>query len=189
MTDPCARLPAIATAAIHDALVNAVRRIPDVGPLEPDLQQPGAVFVTLERGEQLLGCVGTLAAEAPLLVATARYALAAAFDDPRVPPITTDDYTVMSVKVSVLSSLHLLAVSSRDELVARLRPSVDGVLVEAGRARGTFLPSVWEKVPDPATFVEALWQKAGLPTGAWPAELQISTYTTAEYHDPGPRTL
>jgi AMMECR1 domain-containing protein len=95
----------------------------------------------------------------------------------------------MSVKVSVLSPLERMPVSSRAELVARLRPGVDGVLLESARDRGTLLPSVWAKVPEPEEFVDALWVKTGLPPGSWPADLRVFTYRTTEYADKGPREL
>jgi AmmeMemoRadiSam system protein A len=187
MIDLAVALPRIAGTAIGEALRTGRRILPVV--TDPVLRERGATFVTLERGDQLLGCVGTLVADEPVGIDTARHALAAAFEDPRVPAVTADDFRVMSVKVSLLTRPEPLRVSTREELVAALHPGIDGVVVDAGRHRGTFLPSVWAKVPDRDEFVEALLHKAGLQPGAWPDDLRISTYRTSEYEDKGPREL
>ena len=187
MIDFAVALPQIAVTAIGEVLRTGRRILPVV--TDPTLREPGATFVTLERGEKLLGCVGTLVADEPIGIDTARHALAAAFEDPRVPPVTRDDFTVMSVKVSLLTRPEPLRVSTREELVAALQPQLDGVVVDSARHRGTFLPSVWAKVPDPDAFVDALWTKAGLPPGSWPDDLRIATYRTTEYADKGPREL
>jgi AMMECR1 domain-containing protein len=93
----------------------------------------------------------------------------------------------MTVKVSVLSTLEPFAVESYDDLVARLRPGVDGVVVADRHRRATLLPSVWRQLPEPAGFVAALWQKAGLRPGSWPEGVRLLRYTTVEFTDPGPR--
>jgi AmmeMemoRadiSam system protein A len=178
----------IAIAAINTALVDGVRCLPRADELTGRLGEPAATFVTLEREGRLLGCVGTLDAHQPLGVDVAEHALAAAFDDPRVPPVTIDDLPVMSVKVSVLSPPSLIAARSFGELRAAVRPGVDGITVEVDRRhRATLLPSVWEKVPDVEEFLDALWLKAGLRPRTWPRGIEVSRYTTTEECDPGPR--
>jgi AmmeMemoRadiSam system protein B/AmmeMemoRadiSam system protein A len=154
---------------------------------DPVLGAPGAAFVTLEREGRLLGCVGGLEPGRALAEAVARGAYAAAFEDPRLPAVDTDDYREMTVKVSVLSALEPFAVESYDDLVAHLRPGVDGVVVADRHQRATLLPSVWRQLPDPADFVAALWQKAGLPPGSWPEAVRLFRYTTVEFAEPGPR--
>jgi uncharacterized protein len=187
MTDALTRLPAIALDAVGHALRTGDRRLPALAELEPELAEPGAAFVTLERDDELLGCIGSLAPERPLGIGVAHNALAAAFDDPRLPPVVADDYPVMRVTVSVLSEPAPLDVSSRAELEARVTPGVDGVVIERGRNHATFLPTVWEKLPFAALFLDALWSKAGLDPGVWDARVRVSTYTTTELFDPGPR--
>jgi AmmeMemoRadiSam system protein A len=186
MTTPT-RLTDLALEAVANALRTGRRRLPDPRDLPSDLARPGATFVTLERGGALLGCIGSLTHDQPLGVNAARNAIAAAFDDPRLPPISAADYREMDVKVSVLSSPRPLAVESHATLVAALRPGVDGVIVELGKNRATFLPAVWAKLSEPVAFLDALWDKAGLRPGVWDAHLRVSTYTTEELVDRGPR--
>ena len=162
---------------------------PDLSGAPSEWSALGVSFVTLERSERLLGCVGVLEPVRPLAYDVAKHAVGAAFEDPRVPAVTIGDFEVMSVKVSVLSRLWPLAVSSCAELASGPAPNVDGLLIEAGRHRATFLPSVWAKVPDADAFITALWQKAALPAGVWPVRMTVSTYTTAEQSDPGPRAF
>jgi AmmeMemoRadiSam system protein A len=189
VTDP---LCSIALNAIATALTTGRRRLPAVDALPDDLRAPGATFVTLERNGRLLGCVGTLEAVQPLGVDVAEHALAAAFDDPRMPPVNRADYPEMSVKVSVLSPSEPITANDYEELRSLVRPGVDGISItsETPRniaARATLLPSVWPKVRGVDEFLDALWTKAGLTPRAWPAGLLVSRYTTTETCDPGPR--
>lgn len=178
-----------AAAAIADRLCGRPTSVERAADLSPTLRREGASFVTLQRDGQLLGCIGTLEARRPLIDDVRHNAVAAAFDDPRLPALTPDDFRAMSIKVSLLSPLEPLPVSSRDELRSAVRPRVDGLLIVAGWRRGTFLPSVWEQLPDPDDFLDALWQKAGLRPGAWPRDLRVWRYTTDELTDAGPREL
>ena len=177
----------VATDVIGDAVTPRDPRLPNPSDFDAPLREPRASFVTLERGDQLLGCIGTLVAAEPLVVDVARHALAAAFADPRLPPVTRDDFAAMSVKVSVLTAPEPVPAASFDDLVAAVRPGVDGLLVEARRHRATLLPSVWDHVADTDEFLGVLWHKAGLARGAWPAGVAVSRYTTEEFGDPGPR--
>lgn len=178
----------IAVDAIAVALTAGVRRAPPLDGLDPQLCEPAATFVTLERHDRLLGCVGTLEPRQALAIDVAEHALAAAFDDPRVPAVTRLDFPEMTVKVSVLSWSTPIAASSFGELRASVRPGVDGLTVEAGGVHcATLLPSVWPKVPDCDEFLDALWTKAGLRPQTWPAGVRVSRYTTVEEYDSGPR--
>lgn len=183
-----ATLTGIAEHAIRAELETGHRWEPDLELVAIALCEPGASFVTLERGSELLGCVGSIEPVAPLALDVARRARAAAFADPRFDPVDADLYPSMTITVSVLSPLVPLAVASRPELVAVLRPGVDGLLVQAGRHRATFLPAVWDKVVSASSFVDLLWHKAGLAAGTWPRDLQAWHYTTASFHAPPPRT-
>lgn len=150
------------------------------GDVEERLRVPGASFVTIEVGGVLAGCIGSLEPTRPLWHDVARNARGAAFADPRFDPLTEADLDATVLKVSVLSPLEGLA-SARDELTAALRPGVDGVLIEAGDHRATFLPAVWEKLSEPDRFVAALADKAGLPGGTWPDGMRAWRYTTDEF--------
>lgn len=172
------RLAAIAREAVVARVRDGLRWNPRLDDEAAALREPGAVFVTLRRGGALRGCIGTMSPVMPLALAAADRARAAAFDDPRFPPVLPDELEGLSVEVSVLSPMEPFIVGGYDALVACLRPGVDGLLVDAGRYRATFLPSVWDELPDPEAFVAALWRKAGLPTRAWPPGITTSRYHT-----------
>ena len=179
----------IALEAIANALADRERRMPALDGLDPALMELAATFVTLERDDRLLGCVGTLHAHRPVAIDVAEHALAAAFDDPRVRVVTQADFSEMSVKVSVLSRSTRVPACSYEELRACVRPGIDGLTVETDllRSRATLLPSVWPKVRGRDEFLDALWHKAGLRARAWPEDIRVLRYTTVEECDPGPR--
>jgi hypothetical protein len=183
-----AALLQVAVATVAEGLLTGDEREPEPHYLlDPDLGAPGAAFVTLERDGQLLGCVGGLDAVRPLALAVARGAYAAAFEDPRLPPVDERDFVAMSVKVSVLSELRHLPATGYEHLLELARPAIDGLVVRAGRHQATLLPSVWRQLSCTADFVGALWNKAGLAPGVWPTGITVHHYTTDEFSDPGPR--
>lgn len=141
------------------------------------LLEPGATFVTLELKGELRGCVGSLLAHKPLLDDVKKNACAAAFHDPRFAPLSRSEYPGIELEVSLLSSLEKLAFESQEQLLTLLRPGVDGVVLEYGWQKGTFLPQVWEQLPEPKAFLDHLKQKAGLPADFWSDAIQISLYT------------
>ncbi len=141
------------------------------------LQMPRAVFVTLTLHSTLRGCVGTLDSGQPLVVNTAKYAYAAAFSDTRFSPLTRDEYSGLNIHISLLSALETLPCSSENDLLAKIRPGLDGLLLEEGGYRGTLLPSVWQDIPEPREFLRRLKMKAGLPPGYWSQQLQVRRYT------------
>jgi AmmeMemoRadiSam system protein A len=162
-------------------------REPDGRPPEPArLRALGASFVTVESRGTLRGCIGSLVAVRPLyldVIRNARRALA----DPRLLPVTGAEWPVLDVAVSVLSPLRPLPVTGRADLIAALRPGVDGLALQAGGRRATFLPVVWRKLADPERFVTALLVKGGWPARGWPDGAAASRYTTAEFVDRAPR--
>jgi AmmeMemoRadiSam system protein A len=154
------------------------------GPLEidpsryaPELGAARATFVTLRAGGELLGCIGTMQAREPLVVNVAKNAVTAAFEDPRFAGSHLASLEGVDIHISVLGLLEPVYVASEAELLAHLRPGIDGLLIEEGRARGTFLPAVWETLPDPAEFLAHLKHKAGLPIDYWSPTLEIYRYT------------
>ncbi len=142
------------------------------------LQAWRATFVTLEIGGQLRGCIGTLTAYQPLVQDVAAHAFAAAFEDSRFPKLQPDEFSQLDVYISVLSPPEPLHFESEEELLAQLRPGVDGLILQFRHYRSTFLPAVWESLPDPYVFLSQLKLKAGLPLDFWSPELRAERYTT-----------
>lgn len=171
----------------RDAIGEALGRRPflDV-PAEPWLGEPGACFVTLTSTGRLRGCIGSLEAWRPLAEDVRANALAAAFRDPRFPPLAPEEFDDVRVEVSVLSEPRPLDVADEQDAVARLRPGVDGVVLTAGRRRGTYLPQVWEQLPEPASFLRSLKRKAGLPESWWGPDARLAVYTVEKYEEEGP---
>ena len=140
-----------------------------------------ATFVTLKREGELRGCIGSLDPIRPLGIDVRENAIAAAFRDPRFPPLSAVEYQTTSVEVSLLSSRERIAVASEDELRVCLRPGLDGVILEYGSHRATFLPQVWEAFADPRTFLAALKCKAGLPEDFWSPLVNVSRYRVTKW--------
>jgi len=145
------------------------------------LLEPGACFVTLHTEGNLRGCIGTLLARRPLLEDLQENSRAAAFRDPRFPPLRTQELADLSIEVSLLSDLEPLEFGSEEDLIRQLRPQVDGLLLEHGFHRGTFLPAVWRSLPDPRLFLRKLKAKAGLPEDFWSPQLSVRRYTTRSW--------
>jgi len=149
----------------------------------PPLSDRLAAFVTLNRAGQLRGCIGHLEAMQPLVRDVADNAYAAAFQDPRFPPLTRAEQTGLEVHISVLSPAEPMTFTSEADLLAQIRPGIDGLILTDGQLRGTFLPSVWESLPDPRDFLIHLKRKAGLPAGHWSDRLRVARYTTESFGD------
>ncbi len=145
------------------------------------LQQPGASFVTLELDGRLRGCIGSLEAVRPLVHDVAANAFAAAFSDPRFPPLSAAELPRLHVSLSLLGPAEAVQFDSEADLTAQLQPGVDGLILEAEGRRGTFLPSVWESLPDPAQFLRQLKLKAGLPADYWSNAIRVSRYRTESF--------
>jgi hypothetical protein len=143
----------------------------------PALQQRFAVFVTLHLEDQLRGCIGNTEPVASLVEDTSRNAFAAAFQDPRFGPVTQHEYARLDLKLSILTPPVPLHASSEDELIAKLRPGEDGLVLTAGHRRSTFLPAVWDMLEEPRRFLAHLKMKAGLAPDAWPDDLRFQRYT------------
>lgn len=140
-----------------------------------------ATFVTLQQAGQLRGCIGTLEARSPLVQDVADHGFAAAFEDPRFLPLKKQELPELEIHIAVLSPSEPLHFSSEEELLAQLRPGIDGLILHLGQRRSTFLPAVWSSLPDPYTFFVQLKQKAGLPLDFWSDELQVARYTTESF--------
>lgn len=177
-------------ALARDALAHGVRHggpLPvDVAALPEPLARPAASFVTLRRRDgELRGCLGELEPRHPLAESVVRNAWQAACRDPRFPPVAAAELDELDVHVSVLGPLEPLPARSESELRAALRPGADGLLIDDGVHRATFLPAVWSALPDPERFLVELKRKAGLADGAWPDSLRVWRYAALELPAPG----
>ena len=168
----------IARATIADALGNAVRADESA----PRLHAPGASFVTLTQGE-LRGCIGTLEAHRSLLADVKANALAAAFRDPRFEPLQPAELDITEVEVSLLSAIQPIAFTGEADALAALRPGIDGVVLEYRHYRSTFLPQVWEQLPEPGLFLAQLKRKAGLPADFWAEDIRLSCYSVSKWRE------
>jgi uncharacterized protein len=177
-------LARLAADAVRVRLAVGQLSLPALG---PRLRELGASFVTLERNGALRGCVGTLDAVRPLYRDVLRNAVRAMVD-PRLPPVTLEDWPDLDIKVSVLSPPVPVPVRDLAELLAVLRPGIDGLVLADGPRRSTFLPAVWDKLPEPQRFVAALLAKGGWQPGEWPVGLTVRRYTSTEFRDGAPRT-
>lgn len=148
---------------------------------DPRLHEPGACFVTLTENGQLRGCIGSIEARRALLDDVRDNAIGAAFRDRRFAALTAREFTNTEVEVSVLSVPQPIAATTRAQALRELRPHEDGVVLEAPGRRATFLPQVWEKLPEPEAFLAQLERKAGLTPRAWQRGVQLSRYTVTSY--------
>lgn len=147
----------------------------------PRLRERGATFVTLQLEDRLRGCIGSLEDRRTLVEDVAENAYAAAFRDPRFLPVSPREFESLEMHISVLSPLSPVLVESEDELLAALRPGVDGLLLEDTPFRSTFLPQVWKSLKEPKEFLTHLKLKAGLSADHWSPTIQFSRYTVEEF--------
>ncbi len=146
-----------------------------------DLQQQLASFVTLHKYGQLRGCIGALEAYQPLINDIAEHAFAAAFNDPRFPALQQNEFEKIDIEISVLGKPEVMQFESEADLLRQIRPGIDGLILEYGHNRGTFLPSVWEQLPTAKDFLQHLKLKAGLSQNWWHDDVKISRYETFSF--------
>jgi AmmeMemoRadiSam system protein A len=153
----------------------------------PIFATPAGTFVTLVLNGSLRGCIGTLSSPEPLARNVRENALNAAFRDPRFPPLTADEFQQIVIEVSVLSPPEPLVYTDADDLLARIRPGVDGLIIRKGGASATFLPQVWKQLPRRQDFLAHLCLKAGLPARAWrEGDLDVETYQVHYFEEEPP---
>lgn len=145
------------------------------------LDEPAATFVTLTLHGQLRGCIGSLEAYRSLYDDVTHNASAAAFGDSRFPPVAADELPAVRIEVSVLTAPQPLQFSSEADALRRLRPGIDGVILQYGRRRATFLPQVWEQLPEPHEFMAHLKQKAGLPADFRADDVRLAVYQVEKF--------
>ncbi len=168
-------LLSIARDAIFQTLE---KKVPAIGKLPAELMEERATFVTLTIGGRLRGCIGMLEVCRPLAEDVAANACAAAFEDPRFDSLTKKEFEKLEIHISVLSPPEELTFSSEEDVLRQIRPGIDGLILQEGFRRGTFLPSVWEELPEKELFWAHLKLKAGLPTDYWSSTLRVFRYTT-----------
>lgn len=143
-----------------------------------ELTAQRATFVTLQKHGQLRGCIGMLNAVRPLVEDIAENAFSAAFRDPRFPQLEASELNELDIHISILTPSEPISFNSEQDLLNQLQPYVDGLILQEGHSRGTFLPSVWEQLPEPKQFLRHLKQKAGLPPDYWSDTIKIYRYHT-----------
>jgi AmmeMemoRadiSam system protein B/AmmeMemoRadiSam system protein A len=149
-----------------------------------EFQQRAGTFVTLQRNHQLRGCIGNLAADTSILEGVQRNAIQAAFHDPRFPPLAHEELDGLDLEVSILSRPKALTYENGNELISKLRVNTDGVIIRKGSAGATFLPQVWQQLPDPKSFLSRLCLKAGLSPDAWEKmRLDVMTYQVQHFNE------
>ena len=152
--------------------------------LPGEMMELRATFTTLRRDGQLRGCCGTLQAVRPLAEDVAYSAFQAAFRDPRFEPLARNELASIGLEVAVLSPLEPLPVDSEADLLEKLVPGIDGLIIAEGARRATFLPKVWEQLPEPQDFLCALKKKCGLQPDYWSGNLEFLHYSTVTYAEP-----
>lgn len=168
----------LAHEAIDRGLVGAGPPDPDPDRHPPPLREPGAAFATLRRSGQLRGCIGSIEAHRPLATDAAANAFRAAFRDPRFPPLTDPERPKLTIGIEVLGPPEPLPVATEEELLERIQPGQDGLILTYGDRAGTFLPTVWQHLPEPEQFLAELKRKAGLPADFFFPELQVRRFRT-----------
>lgn len=175
-----ASLPRYARAVIRAALGGP----PAERPRGPAMDRPAAVFVTLRWPDgELQGCIGTIEPRGPLAEAVRDSARSAAFHDHRGRRFSLAEADQLHVEVSVLSPTEEIPFTDEASARAALRPGIDGVVLRCGERQGTFLPQMWPRLGDAATFLDELKQKAGFPPDFWSPRVQLLRYTVDKYTD------
>lgn len=151
------------------------------------MEEPGATFVTLTLHGQQRGCIGSLEASRPLIDDVRHNAIAAAFDDPRFAPLTKEEFADVIIDVALLSTPEPIRFSSEKDVLTQLNPGLDGVTLECGSNRATFLPNAWADLPDPQVFLAHLKSQAGLPEDFWSDDIKLSRFTIRKWRECGQR--
>jgi AmmeMemoRadiSam system protein A len=174
----------LARGALERAVRGEPPELPDLETLPERLRQPGCTFVTLTRHGMLRGCIGALEAREPLAVDVCEHAVAAALQDYRFPPVMPGELPDIEIEISRLTAPQPLEYADSADLLSKLRPGIDGVTLRDGWRRATFLPQVWDKLPDPQMFLSHLCEKMGAPPDLWRRKkLDVSVYQVEEFHE------
>jgi uncharacterized protein len=175
------RLIDVAWESIRHGLAHGSPSRPDLDRFAGRLREPGATFVTLHRLGALRGCIGHLEAVKPLVLDVADNAFSAAFRDPRFERLEERELEGLTLDISVLTPPQPMAFRDEADLLEQLRPGMDGLILEDAGRRGTFLPAVWDSLPEPRLFLTELKRKAGLPSTHWSPTVKVSRYRTETF--------
>lgn len=175
------KLLQLARDSIGHGLIHGEALPVRVNEYETELRQARACFVTLHKDGQLRGCIGSLEALRPLVKDVSENAYSAAFRDPRFNPLSKNEFDQLSISISVLTPASDISFDSEQDLIAQIEPNVDGLILQEGSRRGTFLPSVWEQLPETKQFLQHLKLKAGLSTEYWSDTVRVSRYQTESF--------
>jgi AmmeMemoRadiSam system protein A len=174
----------LARSALERGVRGEALPSPDAALMTGHLAQLGASFVTLTVNGDLRGCIGALEPAQPLAADVRDHAVAAALEDPRFMPVTPDELTDIEIEISRLTLPQELEYESAEDLLGKLRPGIDGVILRDGGRRATFLPQVWEKIPDKAAFLDQLCAKMGVMPDTWRRKhLRVQVYQVEEFHE------
>jgi AmmeMemoRadiSam system protein A len=174
----------LARQAITEAVSGQKARPLELASMPPALQAPGVTFVTLTEGGNLRGCIGALEPYQSLAEDVREHAAAAALHDFRFPPVCQDELGSIQIEISRLTFPTPLEYNSPEDLVAKLRPGVDGVIIRDGMHRATFLPQVWQKLPVAQDFLDHLCQKMGAPPDRWRRKkISVEVYQVEEFQE------
>lgn len=174
----------IARDSIEYGLVHSEPVPVDCGEVPGSLAYTAATFTTLRFQDRLRGCCGTLEAVRPLCEDVAHSAFRAAFRDPRFDPVDRHELEAIRLEVSVLSQPESIRFSDEADLLSQLMPGLDGLIIVADGRRETFLPTVWEMLPDRQRFLAALKTKCGLAADYWSERLEFQRYRTTSCAEP-----
>lgn len=174
----------LARRAIIDCIKSNKFSKPNLEALSPRLRELGATFVTLTIGGDLRGCIGGLEAKKTLAEDVVEHAVAAAIHDYRFPPLTVEELDDINIEISRLTQPEPLSYTDPEDLITKLHPGIDGVIMQYGLRRATFLPQVWDKISDPGEFLDHLCNKMGAPTDLWRQKrVEILVYQVEEFHE------
>jgi AmmeMemoRadiSam system protein A len=177
----------IARRTLEAVTAGAARPNVDLQSLPPRLNEERACFVSFHIDHELRGCTGTLVARRPLADEVSVTTVQTAFYDPRFSPVAASEVAQIHLDISVLTPSVPLTFDAPDELLRLLRPGIDGVTLSLGPYRSTFLPQVWEHVPDPVEFLTMLSRKMGLPGDAWRhPKMNVDIYQSFNIAEPEP---
>ena len=169
------------------AIAKELGFIADELPRPAWLEEPGATFVSLTLRGRLRGCVGSLDANRPLIDDVRQNAVAAAFHDPRFAPLALDEFAEVIIDVALLSVPEPIRFSSEQDALSKLNPGLDGVTLECGSRRASFLPHAWADSPDPQVFLALLKNQAGLAADFWSDDIKLSRFTVQKWREGGQR--